>query len=66
MEVMGRSFQTQKYGLHFPSQGKSARERKFLRNGIALPNSVEAGHQDAAVAQINPAGIVPELVPVVG
>ena len=32
---MGRSFQTQKYGLHFPSQGKSARERKFSRNGLA-------------------------------
>ncbi len=32
---MGRSFQTQKYVLHFPSQGKSARERKFSRNGLA-------------------------------
>ena len=31
-----------------------------------MPDSVEAGHQDAAVAQINLPGIGPGLVPVVG
>ena len=54
----------------FPSRANENRQ-EYLRgseifSGKALPNSVEAGDQDATVAKINLTGIGPGLVPVVG
>lgn len=62
------SFQGRDYGFPHPSQGEMTEKSAWKRNfsGTGSPNSVEVGHQDAAVAQIDLTGIGRGLVPVVG
>lgn len=48
MSVISQTFHCREYGSLDPSQGKSARKREFLRNGLAgLSRSNERGRKDA-------------------